>query len=109
MDALALTIAIPLIANLLFRYKICAFLASAPLGVFILWAQMVHLESSAPDSDFDGIFGMFCVVWAAVLICGYAVLFMALALVEYLIRRCIRFARRSSVGDSGGASEETRE
>jgi len=68
-----LIIAIPLVANYFFKSKICAFMVSSLLGVFILWANMISLEANAPDSDLDFVFGIACMLWGAVHVCWYAI------------------------------------
>ncbi len=80
MFAFVLTVAIPVVANVLFRKKLHAFLVSTPLGVFVLWANMVSLEVAAADSDLDAIFALACTFWAGVLVCVYAVVFALFAL-----------------------------
>jgi hypothetical protein len=80
MIAFALTLAIPLVANLLLRSKLAAFVISAPLGVLVLWLNMVHNESRSPNSDLDIMFGFACVFWAVVLVCVYAVISIVFAI-----------------------------
>lgn len=74
MFAFSLVVAIPLISIMLFERRVYAFLVSAPLGAIVLWANMVSIEARASESDFDLIFGIACLFWAVVLICGYAAL-----------------------------------
>jgi hypothetical protein len=74
MCALVLTMAIPVIANVVCQRKLHAFLFSAPLGVCVLWVNMVFAEERSPDSDFDMIFGFACIFWGLILVFGYALL-----------------------------------
>jgi len=80
MLALVLVILIPLIANVLLEKKLCAFAVSAPLGVLVLWINMIVVEQRAPDSDFDLVFGFACLFWGAVLVCAYAAVAILFAL-----------------------------
>jgi hypothetical protein len=102
MFALILTIAIPVIANILFRRKLHAFLVSAPLGVCVLWVSMVLTEARSPDSDFDLIFGFACVLWTVVVVSGYALLSALFAIAASALRHGqAAIAGRRNMVDNG--------
>ncbi len=72
MLALLVVFLAPGLAYSLLRDEVQAFWLSAPVGMMALIANMIHSEVYAPDSDFDLVFGLACVLWAMVLAVAYA-------------------------------------
>ena len=52
---------------------------SVVVGVGVLSARMVYLESVAPDSDFDIVFFVGMAMWALIVAVAYTGLFVAIA------------------------------
>lgn len=75
MLALFFVAAIPVIACRVLRSELGSFFISAPWRVIVLVANMIHLESMGPGSDFDIVFAIACFVWASIQVFVYAAFF----------------------------------
>ncbi|MGA2616893.1 MAG: hypothetical protein ABSF26_04730 [Thermoguttaceae bacterium] len=72
MIVLAALAVIPVGMLVLTRRFLRSWFLSCILGITVLWMNMVLLELKAVGSDFDIVFGVAMVMWAAVLAIVYA-------------------------------------
>ena len=80
---------IPLICLFLWGPNAKSFLIAGIAGILLLSFNMVRLETTAPDSDFDILFGIRMLIFNGASLLVYGILF-------FLAKLCLRFVRRKT-------------
>lgn len=69
---LAILVAIPVATICTSKSTLASFAISVVIGTLVLWSRMIYLEARAADADFEIVFYLGMMLWAALLAVAYA-------------------------------------